>query len=131
MPPASPSAIKPLTLASPGDALNLEEAERWLVELPAKDYPAAFELLIAMDTPPDLRELIMDDLNTRPDPLRLPSLAQLTALPDHPFHQDALALLESELGQDYGTNSIGWADAITAHLNAKRHPSLAISGDGE
>jgi len=97
---------------------RLEAVEHALLLLDDEVYRPAFELLVAGDTPDGVRELIMDDLLGRSPFLHLPLLVHLASLEDHPFRDEARLRLVTAVGDDYGTNWSGWADAVTVLLEA-------------
>ncbi|MGI9240418.1 MAG: hypothetical protein ACR2RV_06425 [Verrucomicrobiales bacterium] len=87
-----------------------------LLCLDEERYEPAFEKLTAEGASPEIRQAIMADLMERSDFLRLPLLVQLASQSEHPFSEDARVELVSVLGDDYGTNWLGWSDGIADHL---------------
>jgi hypothetical protein len=107
---------------SPERGDRAEALSDWLIELPDAEFGQAFSKLVGDDVASEERALLMEDLVSRHDALRLPYLVKLTAIDDHPFRDDARTLLESEIGDDYGTNTAGWADATVALLSERLPP---------
>ena len=118
MRPASPVSSPGSPIPPRDDSAAVEAIEDWLIATVDKDYYEVFGRLVAPDTPEAARAELMADLVARPNPLRLPYLVQLSSLSNHPYRADAVAILLSELGVNYGSNTLGWADAVKAHLES-------------
>ena len=106
-------------------SLRQEACEQALLRLDDEIYHPAFEMLVADDSESELRQLIMADLMGRSEFLHLPYLVRLASLENHPYREEAHVELMNAIGDDYGTNWLGWSDAVATHLEA--HPA-AIGG---
>jgi hypothetical protein len=113
---------------SPERGDRAEALSNWLLELPDAEFGQAFSKLVGDDVADEERALLMEDLVSRHDALRLPYLVKLAAIDGHPFRDDARTLLESEIGDDYGTNTAGWADATLALLSERLPPGARPEG---
>ena len=106
-------------------ALQGEACDHALLRLDDEAYQPAFEMLLAGGTTEEVRERLMADLIDRSDFLRLPYLVNLASRTAHPYSEEARMVLLTTIGDDYGTNWVGWSDAVGAHLEAA---SLSVPG---
>lgn len=94
----------------------LEACDFALLCLDDERYEPAFEKLSAEHVSLEIKGAIMADLMERSDFLRLPLLVQLASQTAHPFSEDARVELVTVLGDDYGSNWLGWSDGVAVHL---------------
>jgi hypothetical protein len=92
--------------------------EQALLRLKSESYEAAFAKLVSDGVEMGVRQSIMADLMDRSDFLRLPLLVRLASLSQQPFHEEARVELIAVLGDDYGTNWLGWSDGVASYLES-------------
>lgn len=88
--------------------------------LPAEYFGALGAQMTNAATAPAVRRAIFSDLMTRPNALKLPWLVDVARTPIEGQSEEALFLLRSQLGEDYGTNWTQWRERAAIWISL--HP---------
>lgn len=79
-------------------------------------YDGVAEMLTNASTPPDVLDVLKNDMLNRPDSIKLPLLLDIARDSDHPWHSEALDMLGLLMQQDNGSNWDQWSTAINGYL---------------
>jgi len=88
--------------------------------LPGEYFGALGAQMTNAATAPAVRRAIFADLLTRPNALRLPWLVDVASVPIEGQSEEALFLLRSQMGEDYGTDWGRWRERAAVWLSL--HP---------
>jgi hypothetical protein len=107
--------ILALIPVAPPDAQ--QELAQHLVNMVQDDhYDGTAEMLTNAATPPDVSDVLMNDLLNRNNTLKLPLLLAIARNGDHPLKDQALDLLGLLTQEDNGTNWDQWSSTIDTWL---------------
>lgn len=88
--------------------------------LPGEYFGALGAQMTNVAMAPAVRRAIFADLLTRPNALRLPWLVEVASVPIEGQSEEALFLLRSQMGEDYGTDWVRWRERAAVWLSS--HP---------
>ena len=117
----------------PGDAPTSAEElsqsmQRSLAKLPDACYVAtALPQVINPRTPGPLMEVLLQDLDGRPDTIRLRTLFLIAGMQSHPRSGEALTNLQALLKIDYQRDWSRWDQAISDQLARDSHGLRGVS----
>ncbi len=83
---------------------------------PDEDFLPLGAIIIAAEEPADILDPLVGDLHERPIEIKLPVMAEILALPDHPFADEARKTLATYLGQEFGVPGDEWRVAVDSYL---------------
>ena len=95
------------------------EAAGHLVNLTDDEHYRLGEILGDPKAPEEVLDILLMDLSSRPDAIRLPLLLHVARTPKHPLSQEALEELSFLLDAEWGQNWPAWEKAVTQALDAK------------
>ena len=92
-----------------------------LLFLSPEDYGLALDLATTPKATPEIQSAILEDALLREPHIRLPALLRIASSPhsDPTLKATAIAALNTEIGEDYGTNWASWSDAIELKLEGE------------
>ncbi len=98
---------------------QVEVAEQVGGLLPDRDYGLLAEYTTNTSLAEPVLEALLSGLMNRPDAIRLPLLLGIAENEEHPKSDEARDILETLLGQAYGTNWEQWNSMVDQRLNAQ------------
>lgn len=87
--------------------------------LPDRDYGVLADYTTNSTLAEPVLDALLSGLMNRSDPIRLPLLLSIAEEEQHPKSEQALSILETLLGQTYGTNWEQWTSIVDQRLNAQ------------
>ncbi len=87
--------------------------------LPDRGYGLLAEYTTNTSLAEPVLEALLSGLMNRPDAIRLPLLLGIAENEEHPKSDEARDILETLLGQAYGTNWEQWNSMVDQRLNAQ------------
>jgi hypothetical protein len=66
--------------------------------------------------PEPIIDVVMTDLLSRPNILKLPMLLEMARNAQHPRHEESQSVLEIYLEQDFGSDWAAWERSLQAYL---------------
>ncbi len=102
--------------------------QRSLSKLPDACYvTTALPQVANPRTPTPLMEVLLRDLDGRPDPIKLRTLFLIAGMESHPRANEALATLQAVLNIDYQHDWSRWDQAISDQLTRESHGLRGVS----
>lgn len=83
-------------------------------------YDIALKTLLNPKTHADVLELMLTDLHSRDDAVKLPTLLKIAKTQGHPLREDAAVSLEVFLDEDFKEDWAKWQAAIDQYLAAQK-----------
>ena len=103
-------------LPSVPESLQEETAQHICNLMPDEAYGALGPLLTNGVAPEAVLDIVMADLVSRPNALKLPLLLQMARAEQHPRSEEARSVLELHLEKDFGTDWAAWENSLQAWL---------------
>lgn len=98
------------------ESLQEETAQHICNLMPDEAYGALGPLLTNGVAPEAVLDIVMADLLSRPNTLKLPLLLQMARADQHPRSEEARSVLELHLEKDFGTDWAAWETSVQAWL---------------
>ena len=98
------------------EALQEEAAQHMVNLMPDEIYGQVGPLLTNGVAPEPILDVVMTDLLSRPNTLKLPILLQMARNGEHPRREESLNVLEIYLEQDLGSDWAAWERSMQAYL---------------
>lgn len=98
------------------ESLQEETAQHICNLMPDEAYGALGPLLTNGVAPEAVLDIVMADLLSRPNGLKLPLLLQMARADQHPRSEEARSVLELHLEKDFGTDWAAWETSLQVWL---------------
>lgn len=98
------------------ESLQEETAQHICNLMPDEAYGALGPLLTNGVAPEAVLDIVMADLLSRPNALKLPLLLNMARADQHPRSEEARSVLELHLEKDFGTDWTAWETSLQAWL---------------
>jgi len=102
------------------EAFQAEAAQHMVNLMPDETFSQLGPLLTNGVAPEPILDVVMTDLLSRPNLLKLPMLLQMARNGEHPRREESLNVLEIYLEQDLGSDWAAWERSLQAYL--KQNP---------
>jgi len=98
------------------ETMQEEVAQHMCNLMPDEDYGLVAPLLTNGIVAEPILDVVMTDLMSRPNALKLPLLLQMARTDQHPRREEALSVLEIYLEKNLGSDWAAWENVMQAYL---------------